>query len=152
MMTKKRGANLYAKLLGGLKEFHGSAEDSLKVISFRRADAPPEGYLPYAIEGEATDAVSVTIEDGRIVKRYVTSTAVVSTYSKSLLARGIIERGKLQQLNAMMEASADLAFYWNSFTEFDDTDPAWPMMSSAVREGLSMTEAEWQVLLDEARV
>lgn len=147
---RARGANIYGRLVG-CTEYRGRNEDSYNVLSVRRADTAPDGYLPFEISGEGEYAI-IKAENGKLVKRLVESAPSVNTYSKSLLARGIIERGKMGELNTMLSVSAELAFYWNSFTEFDDTDPAWPMMSSAVREGIGMTEEDWQGLLEEAKV
>ena len=112
-------------------------------------DKPPK-YIPDGYHYERRAPVE---EDGVITWQYVLvkdPPPPPRTFRRSWLAQWIRAAGKWPAFSAFLAdpAAADLAFFWEYCTEFDEDAPQWPAAIAAIKTALALTDAEAEAMLE----
>ena len=72
------------------------------------------------------------------------------TFKRSYLAQWIRANGKWAALQALLQSSEEIAFFWDYSTEFDEDHEDWPEALAAVKTALGLTDAEAEEMLESA--
>lgn len=114
---------------------------SLGFYPLTETPAPPprEGYreeahYAYDDAGNPTAIVQSWFE--------VEDTPAPRTFRRSYLAQWIRAHGKWDALQALLGQSADLAFFWEYSTEFDEYHAQWSAALAAVKAALGLSDAD----------